>query len=384
MKWQPAFIVTGLSVALGVGWLAGRSVPSARYANQTPVVQLDAQAMQMLFRNGSGSAATAPAGQLHVKEPEELTETKTADVQYFPQAIAPPPLDEVVQAEQQRVWDESLAHLPPEAAHEIQSLKTRLGSVAAASLGIDQPQPSGAEPAILKLPADGSIKAVTPVSATVEGTSTLKSPSSIESPTATAAPIAPSEFDPPAEANRRVQVRNTKFVKTPGFRRTVLIPTVKADGVEWEERLQLSPGEIVATGNPFDIAIDGDGWFVVRRDEQTQSLTRCGFLAVDKQSRLCIKTGLGLLPLVPEIVLPPMSQRLLIDGAGTCRVWRAGHTEPQEVGKLQLGSCLNPSQLRCDDEGLFSVTAESGAVWMAPPSERGLGKLRHESLEWLK
>ncbi len=390
MKRQTTLAIMGLSIALGVGWFAGRTLPGARETNQPPVVQLDARAMQLLFRNDSGAAASInePVGKLRINDHVEKPEPQTPDIAYFPQALAAPSLDEEVQAEQQRVWLESLAHLSPEAAHEIQSLKTRLGSVAAASLGLDHLKPSGTEPAQLQLPDDGSIKAVTPVSGTSNTLPGSVQPASGKQKPASSVAALPvvreDESSPPFDLWREVHDRNEKFAKSPGFKRTVLLPVVTSDGTNWEPRLDLTPGTFQMTGNAFDIAIEGDGWFVVRLDEQAQCLTRCGLLTLDDQSRLCLKTGRGKHVLVPEIVLPPMSQQLQIEADGVCRVLVGGEAEPKTVGSLQLGSCLNPSQLRCTDDGLFVVTAESGALWSAAPGTRGLGKLRQKSLEQAK
>lgn len=381
MTWQSALTVGGLCLALAGGWFAGRHGGRSTEPTFASSVQLDARAMQLLLRNDSGSAASAPEPAGHARLTETASTAHAPEREYFPQAVSSQKVDEL-RADQDAIWDKSLAHLPPESVHEIQTLKTRLGSVAAASLGLEQLQPTGAEPAVLQLPQDGSLKAaplagpVTQVAATSVQQPAKLAESQVESHESRA-----SRLDLPLDLWRSLEIHNARHRRTPGFKRSFLLPQRHSNDTVWEQRLDLRVGELEVTANPFDLAIDGQGWFVVQQDDRAQRLTRCGLLSLDDQSRLGIKVGQSHLPLIPVMVLPPKSQRLEIAADGICRVWCAGHAEPQALGRLQLANCLNPSHLRCGDDGAYSATDSSGEIWTGAPGERGLGVVRQGHLE---
>lgn len=383
MAWQSTLTVGGLSLALAVGWFVGRHGGRWPEPPATSSVQLDSRSMQLLLTNDSGSAASAqpPGSAGHVQLRENPNTSQLPEREYFPQAASSVKLDEL-RADQATVWDESLSHLSPEAVHEIQTLKTRLGSVAAASLGLEQLQPTGAEPAVLQLPQDGSLKAVPLTNAVTQVAAvSAPQPTKLVEPRVETHELRSPRLDVPLDLWRSLEAHNARHRRTPGFKRSFLIPLAHSENTVWEQRIDLRMGELEVTSNPFDLAIDGVGWFVIQQDERTQRLTRCGLLGVDAQSRLGIQTGYGHSPLVPTMVLPSQSQRLEIAADGTCRVWCAGNAESQALGRLQLGSCLNPSQLRCDDHGFYSATDASGEVWTGAPGERGLGTVRQGHLE---
>ena len=79
----------------------------------------------------------------------------------------------------------------------------------------------------------------------------------------------------------------------------------------------LSPGSITTTGNPFDLAIGGDGWFTVGTPDGPRYTRNGNFLlSVDGQ----IVTNEGL-PLLDEggapITLPPGDRRISVAKDGT-------------------------------------------------------------------
>src|SRR6185503_4806103 len=52
------------------------------------------------------------------------------------------------------------------------------------------------------------------------------------------------------------------------------------------------PGPAAVTGRPLDLALQGDGWFSVRRDGKTL-YTRAGNFQVNPQGRLATADGKG-------------------------------------------------------------------------------------------
>jgi len=112
-------------------------------------------------------------------------------------------------------------------------------------------------------------------------------------------------------------------------------------------------GDLEQTGNPLDVAINGDGYLEVRRSDGSVGLTRNGSLQLDAKGQLTDTSGN---PLVPPITLPkgvePSDVTISANGDVT-----AGK---QALGKIQIVNVPAPNQLQPDGNSLFSVTAGSG------------------------
>lgn len=117
----------------------------------------------------------------------------------------------------------------------------------------------------------------------------------------------------------------------------------------------LSQGAVQQTGQPLDVALEGNGYLEVRRADGTIGLTRNGTLQIDSQGQLT--TNLGM-PLQPPISLPkgvtPSDVTIAPDGTVS-----AGN---RTLGKLAIVDVPAPNGLLADGMSLFSTTAASGAT----------------------
>jgi flagellar basal-body rod protein FlgG len=115
-----------------------------------------------------------------------------------------------------------------------------------------------------------------------------------------------------------------------------------------------SQGTIRETGDPLDLAIEGEGFFQVTRANGQQSLTRDGTFGVDASGTIVNSEGSKL---APPIKLPagvqPGEVRIAPDGTVT-----AGS---RTLGQIKLLTVTSPEHLLSDGSGGFSATAESGA-----------------------
>jgi flagellar basal-body rod protein FlgF len=100
-----------------------------------------------------------------------------------------------------------------------------------------------------------------------------------------------------------------------------------------------SNGQLKHTGNDFDLAINGPGFFHVRGDDSQQYLTRAGNFALDTQGRLVTQNGHR--PVLDqggsEIVLTPstpwsMSPDGFISQAGA--IYALGMSQPESTDDL--------------------------------------------------
>ena len=113
-------------------------------------------------------------------------------------------------------------------------------------------------------------------------------------------------------------------------------------------------GTIQGTENPLDLAIEGSGYFTVKRPDGSTALTRSGAFELDARGRLTTSEG-DLLE--PPITLPagvsPGDVRIAANGAVTTSTGRA-------LGKITLVTVPSPDHLLAAGAGLFTTSAASG------------------------
>jgi flagellar basal-body rod protein FlgG len=115
-----------------------------------------------------------------------------------------------------------------------------------------------------------------------------------------------------------------------------------------------SQGGVESTGNPLDLAIEGPGYFAVRRPDGTPALTRDGALQVDARGQLTTTEG-DLLD--PPLTLPPGTGPgdVAVGPDGTVRVGT------RVVGRIALVNVPAPDRLLAAGGNLFTPTTASGA-----------------------
>jgi flagellar basal-body rod protein FlgG len=115
-----------------------------------------------------------------------------------------------------------------------------------------------------------------------------------------------------------------------------------------------SQGTIQSTGDPLDLAIEGPGYFTVKRSDGTVALTRDGSFQANANGQLTTAEG-DLLD--PPITLPKGASpsEVSIASDGTVSV----ATKP--IGKIGLVTVAAPDQLLAAGGNLFTTTASSGA-----------------------
>ncbi len=140
-------------------------------------------------------------------------------------------------------------------------------------------------------------------------------------------------------------------------------------------------GSSEQTGNPLDIAIEGDGFFQVQVPNGETRYTRAGNFRMDDQGRLVNADGLLL---IPNLSIPTGSdnQRITIGADGTVSAG-ASQTDqtPTVIGQIQVATFLNPAGLSSEGSNLYASTQASGAAQLGNPGSQGFGVLRQSFLE---
>lgn len=78
----------------------------------------------------------------------------------------------------------------------------------------------------------------------------------------------------------------------------------------------LEPGGMVETGNPLDVAVEGEGWLAVET-RAGERYTRNGSLAIDAAGRLVTRDGHAVLTEAGPLTLQPNETRISIAEDGT-------------------------------------------------------------------
>lgn len=137
-------------------------------------------------------------------------------------------------------------------------------------------------------------------------------------------------------------------------------------------------GNINQTGNTFDLAINGSGFFQVLMPDGSLAYTRDGSFQLSQTGQLVTASGY---PVQPAITIPQGAQSVTIGTDGTVQVQLAGQTAPSTVGTLQLANFINPAGLQPNGENLLMQSAASGTAQTGQPGVNGLGTLQQGAVE---
>jgi flagellar basal-body rod protein FlgG len=204
-------------------------------------------------------------------------------------------------------------------------------------------------------------------------------------------------------AKMRVIANNLANVNTTGFKRdrvqfeTLAYQTMTAPGAnssaenKYANGLSLgsgvqmtgtarinTQGAMSQTDNPYDMAIEGDGFFQVTMPDGTTGYTRAGDFSLSPEGT--IVTGDGM-PLVPQITVPNGAESVTIGADGTVSAQLAGTTEATNLGQIELARFANPAGLQARGNNILQETAASGAPQVGPAGLEGRGSIRQGSLE---
>ena len=137
-------------------------------------------------------------------------------------------------------------------------------------------------------------------------------------------------------------------------------------------------GLMQSTGNKFDAAIEGDGFFQVQMDDGTLAYTRSGNFKVDGNGQLVTNNGYMI---QPQISIPQNASEVTITSDGKVSVKAANEQNFTEVGSLELVKFMNPSGLTSIGKNLLTETPASGTPIQGIPGQEGFGTVEQGFLE---
>lgn len=133
-----------------------------------------------------------------------------------------------------------------------------------------------------------------------------------------------------------------------------------------------TPGVVRTTGEPLDVAIEGEGFFSVQTPQGVR-YTRGGSFTIDAQGQITTYDGFPVLGTGGPITLPPGIIQIDAEGRISVKGTEAG-AQPTEIDLLPIVRFSDPSQLRKVGQTLFEAVG-GGA---APFPE---GRMRQGALE---
>jgi flagellar basal-body rod protein FlgG len=142
--------------------------------------------------------------------------------------------------------------------------------------------------------------------------------------------------------------------------------------------INFAPGPLQATGNPLDVAINGDGFFQVQKGDGQIAYTRDGSFKRDSNGLLVTSDGY---PVLPEITVPSGATAINIGPNGVVSAILAGTTEPSELGQIQVATFSNPAGMTRIGQNLYLPGGSSGEAVLSNPGENGAGDLTSQFLE---
>ncbi len=136
-------------------------------------------------------------------------------------------------------------------------------------------------------------------------------------------------------------------------------------------------GNLQATGNPLDLALEGKGYFSVDLPDGTRAFTRAGAFQLSPEGEIVTLDGYLL---APGIVVPEQARDIEINRNGEVFAITDA-PEPQLVGRIALSSFINEPGLEPLGDNLFRETLASGAEQLGLPGEEGVATIRQGYVE---
>ena len=134
-------------------------------------------------------------------------------------------------------------------------------------------------------------------------------------------------------------------------------------------------GKLMRSDGPFDVAIDGRGFFVVEDDRGRCAYTRCGEFARGSDGRLRLADGRRLV----GVTIPADATSVAVAADG--RVTAQTPHGARHCGRIRLAEFAAPERMRDEGGTLFFATRDSGDARFIDAGASGGPQIRFDMLE---
>ncbi|MHB8126800.1 MAG: flagellar hook-basal body protein [Desulfitobacteriaceae bacterium] len=142
------------------------------------------------------------------------------------------------------------------------------------------------------------------------------------------------------------------------------------------KRLDMSQGIVTSSDNPWDLAIEGQGFFQVMAPNGDIAYTRAGMFQLDKNGLLVNQKGD---PLQPVVTIPLDTSEVRIKPNGDIVNMVKG--EQVVLGQIKLVNFTNTDGLQQISNSLYLATTESGPPLIGVPGTGDLGEIKSGAIE---
>ena len=205
------------------------------------------------------------------------------------------------------------------------------------------------------------------------------------------------------EANVNTISNNLANVNTTGFKKArtefddLLYETVQEAGArssadsEFNVGIQVGSGSKVSatrkqhtqgspqmTNNPYDLMVNGEGFFGIVGNNGELKFTRDGSFNVDAQGNLVTRGGQKVFP---GITVPPNVMSINISEAGVVEAFLRNSPEPINLGQIPVFTFVNPTGMRSEGGNLLAATQASGQPMQGVPGVDNAGIVMQGAIE---
>jgi flagellar basal-body rod protein FlgG len=137
-------------------------------------------------------------------------------------------------------------------------------------------------------------------------------------------------------------------------------------------------GDMVSTENPLDLAIQGEGLFIVELPSGELAYTRDGSFQLSPAGLLVTADGYTV---SPGIVVPEDAIEVTINPEGLVQAKLQGQIQPVDLGQLETAIFANEVGLEAIGNNFLIETPASGPPAIATPGTAGYGELLQGFIE---
>lgn len=140
----------------------------------------------------------------------------------------------------------------------------------------------------------------------------------------------------------------------------------------------MSQGSVNMTERELDLAVRGEGFFMVQMPDGRTAYTRDGSFERSPEGEIVNSSGYAI---DPGITIPGTATSIAIAPDGMVSAYLNNESTPTQMGQLQLARFVNKSGLESLGDNLFLETAASGPAQVGVPSVDGVGNMLQGYLE---
>ncbi len=137
-------------------------------------------------------------------------------------------------------------------------------------------------------------------------------------------------------------------------------------------------GSLASTGNRFDMALAGRGWFQIEGSDGQTLYTRAGAFNTNATGQLVTAEGYTV---SPAITVPSDAVEVIVNKSGQVFARLDGQTDLQQLGQLTLANFANEAGLEPRGDNLFAETTASGPAIEGVPGDPGFATVEQGYLE---